>query len=74
MRASTKTANHTLLDIIDDCRRKGLSIGDTVEKCNEWQKKRMEAEELVFGSAITRELTKKDVREAIYFLGGGRLR
>lgn len=74
MRVETKSANQTLLEIIDEHRRKSLSIGDILQKCNEWQKKRMEAEELVFGSAITRELTDKDVREAIYYLSGGRKR
>ena len=70
MTAASKTANQTLLDIVDDCRKKGLSVGDTLNKCNEWQKKRMESEELVFGSAITRELTSNDIRAAFYFLGG----
>ena len=74
MTVESRSANQTLLDIIDECRRQSLSTGDTLVKCNEWQAKRMETEAAIFGSPITRELTQNDVREAIYFLSKGRFR
>jgi len=66
------TPNKTLLSIVVESVNRGWSVEETLKKCNEWQRERMEAEKEVFGATISRELTEQEVRNArvyIYNLG-----
>ena len=68
MNVVKKTPAQTLLELLNECRIKKLSDRETLSKCNAWQRERMEAEKMVFGSSLTRELTKEEIGNGLYFL------
>jgi len=63
-----RSPNQSLLAVLAECIRAGVTIDEATSRCNEWQRERMKAEKEVFGAPITRELREEEVRNAMVYL------
>lgn len=60
--------HRSLVEIIKESFKYNWTVEQTTQKCNEWQRERIEAEKEVFGAPISREVSEDEVRNARVYL------